>query len=1585
LERLSAGSGESNNIESELNIEELRRKIFGEAPSELLNMSLGDSNVSLFLTGSWKGELLGNLGFSVSPMGIGFSAPQTPLLFKQEIDLGLSLWINDKWFIEANFQDDHELNTYRAGYEGFPGELVQYAGIGNTGLDFPLFPYMNLGGDSASSFGFYGRFVLNNFTFHTLARYDATSSEERVFIGGRERTYSDLQPQNSIRGTSFVLPDEGIETGIIVYIEDENGSFTDGNGRRWRQAAASEYAASMTHGLLELNFKPKGMVAAAYTKNQNNRPWLDSMGSSYSDAGKFLSSVQEWFGSGVNLENYAQCGSGNTSPAEVIIGGIPALVIYEPGTFSPFERRSRYEAPLNETDEAALVWLSTGTHRNDFELIRADSALISNNNDSFFNDISGRFPVYELLPANSGAGRRSPQNIWPLVKEYPEIYLPSAGAFSGDIILRFVSYNSVSGYYIGTDVVSGSVQVYRNGIQDTGFIYDSSTGEVMINGHVSRNESIRITYLKRSGGSQAGSIAAGIGMIYNNEASPFSAQTAVGVRWNITDDTFTERNHSNMGTAGISARAALNYDFLKVYLTGGFTFLQTDTTGLYRAAGMEGNETVFALSHESSFISNPPTFAHFYTMPILDISNRADLIYRNYNNNNIFYANLLNIESSAPVVSGYNRPYPANDPQLNAQILAAEFILNNNKKWTGFQVPVIQDSEIFSRAQEIEIPFRLYSFDASALKNLKIIVQIGSLSGTDFAFTENAELIWEKILYSGDPNDLDADGIYISYRNYTIARFKLNDEDRRRLGNVKFLRLIAVYEGGDEISGRVLLAPPIIRGAAFRGITYNGTVVTGNSAKVSAVEILETENKLESFYKDTVKKLHSLSSPQRVLKVEWNNMDTGISAGVDGRAGELPLSSYKELSFFFKKSGLGNNGETLNFLISSGPESISSPVLKAAVPLDTFAADRWSKVTIRYQGNNTGVYVDGKLINSAVIYKPQNSFNNNLSGRAGYAAIFVSPGQSQKLDDCVIYIDEIILEDAVNVYRINAGALAEYSRPGTMLSAGRFPLLADFYISSAVESETNIISAADNIPETDNVSSGVISRSRAGISLLGANIEGNLSFTVLQSSFIWSADHDISRTFGPFFLNESFFASPQAESARHRLNLSFQSDFYARFDAEALYDFSRLRQKWNFDIGYRSNNEFIPAIAINTEALWINQNRIDKDSNYGELWISAWQPLVPDLGKAADSRKTQSQITLNMRTKPLGAVLTLDGKTNFTGLNSVMLTDISAYLDIPVVIDRTNFNFKLGRNFERHLNYSGNDVLDDGKIFSENAQDWIPFLGFLPVYSLFTPEPDKVMDKTRASSSLADKAFYAAFRDHFSVGLNIPSVYNLFAFIIPSRLNIRFDRALEQKMDTRTDTLNIGTSLGFTAINMFGIMGYSPVFNFYQTDEFYHTIDASVIIPKNEDISWRLQSVINAGFRGFSGGLLEFKNLFNLREGGMWSESILAGWEIPTKRNLLSIFYDWAVSSVSSNNSWPYLSTVLNPDYEQLRKITMELNLNKSDDYLRWSVIAGCEEIIRILGRLNFSAFMKLRFTGNQNANLFSFDAQLGTSLRLTF
>ncbi|MCL2229484.1 MAG: hypothetical protein FWC01_00145 [Treponema sp.] len=1553
----------------ELDMNDLRRRILNEDPREFMRYSLGDSDVVLFLTGSWKGELLGNLGFFASPVGTGFISPDTPLLFKQEVDLTMALWINDRWFVEASFLDDSSQNAYRAGYRGKPGEFVQYAGIGNTGLDFPSFPYMDLGGDSPASFGFYGRFGLDKLNIHALLRYDAASREERVFTGSRERTYTDISPAGAIHGISFVLPDTNIESDITVYIEDERGEITESNGRRWRIAPSGEYAFSREHGLLEMSIRPSGMIAVHYAGNKIGL-------GSYSGSG-FLRDVQDWFDSGnvnVDLADYPQCyETDSQNPWDFTIAGNSVLIIFQPGTFSPFERRNVYDAPSSSTERASLIRLSTGREIEGFELVEIDASLFADNVLSL-TQTRGR-ALFELAKIGNGASRRDPQSRWPLAGEAFEIYVPSGSVFSGDIALRFANFNSASGYFIGTDAIPGSIQVWRSGIQDSNFNYNLSSGEVSIQSPAGQNETIRITYLKKTDGLRFGSIAAGLGAVYQNSAEYFTAQAALGVRWNLTDDSFSQEDSRSAGTVGLGAKAAWKFENFNAHLSAGFSAVEADTTGLYRAAGMEGYETTLPLPHETSFISHPFNLADGMR---LNAANRVDLVYRNYFNNNVLGSNLMTIEWNAPVVSGINRPYPVRDSQLgNAQALTAEISLSDGE-WSGYQVPLGLNAEILSRASEIEIPFRLY--DALPPGNFRIIVQIGSLGTGDFEISENSNLIWEKSLL---PNETDANAFYFASGDYTVARFKINDEERRRLADAKYLRIAAVYNGTGSIFMRVILAPPVVRSSIFRAVAKENNEINPVTNLVTASETREIgANNLESAYPSIVNRLHPFENTQRVLEIRWQNMPPGASAGVDGRIREVPLGDYRELSFFARVPNTSNENAILSFIVLTGDASLSNPQLEAKIPIRAFTHNNpnmWKKVTVRYQGENASVFVDGFNEDIAPPVYRRVRANPDNERRTSYIAIFIDPlNQAQSLDAGSVFIDEIILEDPVMLYRANAGAFVNYSKPGVILSLGNISVLENFSISSAFESEANAQSGAQ-------FSGSAISRTGAQVTLIGINVSGNLGFTAADDAFLWNADHEISKTMGAFYARETFFASPGTEEARHSFNIGFASDFHAKFDADALYELGRLRQRWNASTGFIPKNEHIPSFLVSGEALWTKQNRIEENENYGELWLRTFAPLVPDSGTGTDARRTISQVVITQRTKPVGAVLAFQGMTNFTGANNLTLSEYSLFLDVPVVFERTGVNFRAGRFFKKNVFFSGYDVTDDADKFFELVTDSFALWKVFPFYSLFSPDLETAMDEAIMNSPSANISQYTSFNDHFSVRINLPSMYNLASFFVPSRINFRIERILEQKLDTRADNLNIAGSLGFSSINMFGAMGNTPIFAFYQTDEFSHGIEAAVIIPKDATPVWRVQSSLNAGFRGFTGGVLGFANTFTIRTDGYWLESFVAGWEAPTKKSLLSVFYNWVSSLIDENQNWNGFTLFFNSSYEQLRKETLEIIFDKTQDDLRWSIILGHEETIRILGRMNFTTFIKLRYNENQYTDLIVFDIQLGTSLRISF
>jgi hypothetical protein len=1575
----------------ELDVESLRRRIANEASSELMSVTVGSTDVSLLVSGYWKGTLTGSWGMAFTPLGASAASGDSPILFRQEADLTLALWIRKRWFLEASFLDDYDLNTYRAGYQGFPGEFVQYVGVGNTGLDYPAFPYLDLGGDSPSSFGAYGKFGAGPVTIHSLIRYDAAVREERTFVGDRERTYGYVSLDSPLRGLSFVLPDDNINAVPAVYFEDPDGNFT-GGGRRWRLAQASEYAVSARYGLVELSSVPKRMVAVSY-------PGGYGVGASdYGSPSTFLGEVQSRFNP-VDLTGYPQPGQRFASPGTpgnipgvITINGVSSLVIYEPGTFSPFERQSRYGAPTSNAADAALVKLSTGDRISGFEVLPVADISLSANIPLYAGTPSASRSVYEIVGGRVSQDRRSVEERWPLALDYPEIYLPGKTAFSEDIRLRFTNYGG-SGYFIGTDVVPGSVQVFRGGVEDPRIRYSPESGTVQLETPAGFNEVIRITYLKQGDQSRIGSLAAGVGAVYDS-GRRFSSALGIGMRWNIAGEEFTEEGVSSPGTAGLGAKAAWDYDALKVQVTAGFGFEQPDTTGLYRIAGMEGSEIILGFSDSTSFISEAPVCNPAAPLfPVLYLSDRAPLVYRSFRNTDLFGStSIMDIGwSGASVVSGESGPYLARDAVLASEILAAEFDVLGSGKWTGFQVPLGEDGAVFESAEQIQVPYRFYDISTKTAwtpvpADLKLIVQFGGLSDEDTGGS------------SGNENPLLVVEADIPYTGSSgMAVFTLNDEDRRKLLDAKYMRVIIINTGSSPINNKaVLVAPPIVRGSGFRPVTADpgGTISRapdGNagSPSVSAVEIWDP-----SLSNSTVSKLHS-GGGQRVLEVKWHDLaaysDTN-AAGVDGRTSAIPLSNYRTLSFFVKgPDPAPPAGSAFRFIVGRGP---NSPIALEAkdIDADLFLPGQWSKVEIHYGGGDSAVSVNGVRTGS-VSYRPSalrkngseapgmGGYAEDSSGQSGYVALYLeAPGPS--LPDGTFSVDEIILEDPSPSYRFNGGTVVEWNRPGELLSAGGTVILEDVKITAALESGVR----GDPFTPESELFYGVMNRSRLETKFLGAAVSTDISFLSANDYSYWTAGHSISRSWGPFSLGESFATAPHDRTMNHHFSLGWSSLIRSSFNGDIVYEHEKLQRQWRASLGINPNPETASGVSVNADWRWSeNTDRPDRwMPNYAETWARSWEPLLPDLGGGASRRDAHGLLRAVLDTRPVGLEFSVDGTSNFSKSVNSTQSATTGRLDFPFTFGNYRGLLRGERYFIRSLFYGGHDFRSDQYKYLESLAD-TPLLWFTPpLYSFFNPYLPGTLNRSLLESDSAGITEYGRFSDRLAFTLQFPGSYGLSSLFIPQNLQYQMDRTLEHKMDTRTDVLNTGASLGFQGINMFGAFGAKPLFRFYENDEISHSLGAAAAFPKDEDPSWRIQAEQSMRFYGFLGSQLSLTNTFTAGDTG-WIESLSIDWTALAKKTLLGLFYGWAAGKIENRSTWPALSSLAAAEHERLRKESMEMVIDNSGEYTRFSLILGHESIIRVMGRLYLSVFAKLDCTQDEQSETLSFIGTIGTTLNITF
>jgi hypothetical protein len=1041
------------------------------------------------------------------------------------------------------------------------------------------------------------------------------------------------------------------------------------------------------------------------------------------------------------------------------------------------------------------------------------------------------------------------------------------------------------------------------------------------------------------------------------------------------------------GTFGLGAEAAWEGEALKARLRIGGGLESGDSSGLYRIAGMEGSELVTSYDYTGA-IQAPP-------QPGLGLESRGDLVYRNYRESNVLGSSSLHpLEWDAPVVSTLNGPYPAMDSAINTEIAVAEFSLVGEKTWAGFQFP-LEDGALAS-ADSLEIPLRLMLSSIPA--GFTVRLQTGPLADGEDRFAENPSLIVEKTLYPSGDSVLDAS---LAGGEWTPLTIKLTNEDRSRLAGADAFRVV-IERGGGDAAGRVAAAPVVVRGASLSPVlSANGEIRAApdqSARSVKAAEVIETYSPtLETAQPDLTNRLHPEGAKQRVLSLTWEGLDAGEGAGADGRFAGIPFENYETFAFFLKplfpneavfsdfskgtvmvKAGPGGRGST-------GPDSADYAVY-AEFPLALFKRNQWAKVEIDFRRGK--VSIDGAAAAGArVLYRPSASGASSASGAyaavsaetgdaSSYMAIVFSPEAGSALPDGQVLVDEVILENALLSYQANAGLYASWTRRGAIWKIGDFSMIEDFTIETANEAGYRAVDAGGDGASLWTSAWALQNRTRLGVKLLGAALSADFRFKASEGEFSWNGAHSLSRAFGPVTVGGSFFSSEGDGQLEHSLQAAYRGPVTAILGSQAAYRNGETTRIWKAGVEYPGTF----GAAIEAEAKWREPGGDlgEKLSNYGLAWLETWGLLLPDLGEGARARDTRGLFRLFYKGTPVGFSLQAEATTGYSLLEGLSGSEAILRAELPFSAGGWQGCFRFERRYRRELDFSGGSIGDDlrnfGESFSDSGTLWLS----IPFYSLFDPSLPGAISAESAGTALG------RFTDTYTFSLRLPGLRSFWDILIPRSIQASVDRTLNRRLDTLEDYLKVSGSLSFSALNLFGAFGLSPLFSFYKSDEFSHSVEVAVKIPTGNEIEWRLQASGSWGFFGFSGGELRLVNALNFT-GEIWSESLSLLWSAPHPKSLLGLLYDWLLSGVKKNGSWPFFESLASREYAKTRTESLEFLFTSLEDRYSLTVTAGHEARIRVLGQLNIAALAKLAAAYDSYTENLSFILTLGASVMVSF
>jgi hypothetical protein len=434
----------------------------------------------------------------------------------------------------------------------------------------------------------------------------------------------------------------------------------------------------------------------------------------------------------------------------------------------------------------------------------------------------------------------------------------------------------------------------------------------------------------------------------------------------------------------------------------------------------------------------------------------------------------------------------------------------------------------------------------------------------------------------------------------------------------------------------------------------------------------------------------------------------------------------------------------------------------------------------------------------------------------------------------------------------------------------------------------------------------------------------------------------------------------------------------------------KLRRFWKAGLGSGPYRPLPLSLSLEGSLDWTGTAETGESSGYAEAWLQSWAPLFPGGGEDAELRENQALFKAALGTLPLGAEFFLEGTSSSSRAQNSARPGGTLGLEFPLRAGNYRLSLRGERRYFRRIEPAGEDLGDDGRQWAESLVDFGELLLSVPGYSLFAGDQGARLEAALASPG-GGEIFQGRFEDRYSLRFSAPARYDPLALLIPGRVEFQVSRILERRLDTRLDLLNPGFVLNYSAINLFGGFGAVPLFSFYRNDELSRRLEAAWTLPQGEKPSWRIRETERLSFYGWAGAELDFAATLSLgspdkdRKNVNGSGNLQVEWTVPAPRSLLGLFYERARGLIQSRSSWVVLGGLAGALYEQLRRETLELTFEYTQDYPRLVLGLNHESIIRIPGRLDLSVFAGLDCGQDWRSEILLFSASAGFSLSLRF
>lgn len=1437
----------------------------------LFSYSLFDTDIEFFMQGYWDTELTGSLSFSFGG-GSDFAVSTAMPVFKQEVDLSVWLMLNKQWYFEAAFAEQFEKNTFALGYTG--ENTLRSVRIANRGILFPSFypaDALNrgIGGGDNQAPGISASFAGKNWRADAAVRYEALTAHEKIFYGSNEVSEQTVQLTQWERGRLFFLPSVQTAASVTgVYVESENGTLRDREGRTYRKLDTSEYQIAPQRAQLVLAkqalitdgaHKRTAAVLLRFSDAAAIQTLKTELGT-FSGAGgnSFLSDVQQLFLQG-GIDNIAAYSYGalyHDSPAGDPSGnstdgfftnilGTQMLVIQHPAGFSPFSGAYRYASTVQSADEVQLVSQSTDTRIEPYAAAAADSMQFVSE-DFLTAQPTTYIEVYSTELDGSDGTQAAVR--FPLAARYPQYYLQSASsvpAGEADAVIKIRSYSPVDQYYIGTDAAEGTVSAYRNGIRDSGAEYNAESGVVTLSAAVSAMDRIRIVWYEDSNTADTGAIAAAAGIQFF-PFDGFSLAASLTSRWAFSPHKqFADAESQTQGFAALAGAAAYEKNGFKAANTIGLTVDMQNTSGYYRILGMDDHVPQTAYLTQNAAFNLPDGFipsieqvkggdapnlaAHI--SPIEDMPGITDEYITGYAT--VLAYDLPETQTGAPV------SWTARSISLGnaaAQLASA----------SQFSIAL---KDIGSNRYDVYLQLGVPDEDSSAFESKAAVPtwKIGGLTDTDISPGVEQAFIPAQISEQG------------GWQTVTV---NLTDADRARLAEHHAARLIIVNSGAAlPIQGELLAGPYEITTQGFSVKTTNAEAAVRQTR----------DNSLP----DDIRKRFNPDSDNAVQQISWT-MQSGAESKITLQQyiAEVDISPYRMLHMYVRLAGENlSSSPAFSFSLDRHTADIVS-VDVAAGQLALHGG--WQLVSVNLDTQK--VYIDGaELIAHAY------SVSCMLHDTAVRFSFSATPTVSGTL-----YIDEVYLSETSPQYLVEDSFEVSWQKDGVIAAVKDFALLEDAEVKT--EGTVSVMLPTAHI-EPDAAFTGKVS---ASVTVAGLQLSGDAAHASGSDMIISDAGHAAATTssnplfryiqfseqyrysetsaakqnaagvtLAPLNIPVTLTAETQAKTSLWQTQQKMQSNLYITIPFSPL-DYTIAAQA---------------AVFQETAAVWEPDGA--NTETYGESYLRLSKLSFSRGEAAAASREFSFNLTNAIVCNTIDfipqASFSADGQ--YANTTETLYTHSAEFQFLfPFAVQGNQFSISWQKETDtvHQTAAGGNYAADISELFDTlGRQDW--FFAALPFYDMFDAQlPQKIAAFTKKYAYAANGAYNTTYR--FSWQRNISA--NRYSFFIPTAAEIAVSRNIRTAQNI-ADAYQTKLGASFAAFNCFGSFGIHPVFSWYQEDEYMSSYYIGIKIPRSDP------SLVSLVFSGYAQAVfyiepqaaLKAAIEFQFEELSTWNGQCTAIWE----------------------------------------------------------------------------------------------------------